>query len=500
MKHKKVSIKWKIFYYLFSFTIILLIILWLLQIVYLDSFYKIIKMNKLDKATNLLIQQLNHDDINDIANDLVSEYEISICIMDKEGFKLVSAIYFPNSTINNISYNKFLDFYKKAKEDGGITEVYENLEENKKSVPGIGPSDDVPVPNNDIPQRDSPQFEVRPKKLKMDSVIKLSIQQIQGKEYLIMINSVLTPIDSTVSTLQVELVYISIILFVLSMGIALLMSKKITKSIIRINKSAKELAKGNFQVVFDGNDYREIAELSDTLNYTSKELGRTEAYQQELIANVSHDLRTPLTMIIAYSEGMRDLPGENTAENIQVVIDEAKRLTNLVNDMLDISKLQSGVIQIEKKKYNLTKSIESVMERYTKLKEQEGYNISFEYDQEVYIIADEFKIYQVIYNMVNNAINYTGEDKLVKVRQIVMNNKVRIQVEDSGPGIKKHDMQHVWERYYKVDKEHKRAIAGTGLGLSISKNILELHKGEYGVESREKNGSIFWFQFEIAKN
>ncbi|RDU22985.1 sensor histidine kinase [Anaerosacchariphilus polymeriproducens] len=499
MKHKKLSIKWKIFYYLFSFTIILLIILWLLQIVYLDNFYKIIKTNKLNRATDLLIQQLNQDDMNEIANDLVSEYEISICIMDKKGFKLVSAAYSPNSPINNISYEKFLDLYSKAEENGGDTEIYEDLKENKKSVPEINPSDDSPDIYDDIHKPKDTQFGFVQKKVKMESLIKLSIQKIQGKEYLIMINSVLTPIDSTVSTLQVELICISIILFVLSIGIAFLMSKKITKSIIRINKSAKELAKGNFQVVFDGNDYREIAELSDTLNYTSKELGRTEAYQQELIANVSHDLRTPLTMIIAYSEGMRDLPGENTPENIQVVIDEAKRLTNLVNDMLDISKLQSGVIQIEKRKYNLTKSIESVMERYTKLKEQEGYNISFEYDREVYITADEFKIYQVIYNMVNNAINYTGEDKQVKVRQIVNDNKVRIQVEDSGPGIKKADMQYVWERYYKVDKEHKRAIAGTGLGLSISKNILELHQGEYGVESIEKKGSIFWFQFEITK-
>ena len=105
------------------------------------------------------------------------------------------------------------------------------------------------------------------------------------------------------------------------------------------------MAKGNFDVRFEGKDYREAAELSDTLNATAAELGKNERLRRELIANVSHDLRTPLTMIIAYAEVMRDLPGENTPENVQVVIDEAGRLTNLVNDMLDISKLEAGVME-----------------------------------------------------------------------------------------------------------------------------------------------------------
>ena len=119
---------------------------------------------------------------------------------------------------------------------------------------------------------------------------------------------------------------------------------------------------------FEGKDYREVAELSDTLNATAKELGKNESLRRELIANVSHDLRTPLTMIIAYAEVMRDLPGENTPENVQVVIDEAGRLTNLVNDMLDMSKLQAGVMEKNDTVYNLTESIESVLERYNKLK------------------------------------------------------------------------------------------------------------------------------------
>lgn len=503
MKHKKQSIKWKIFFYLFSFTIILLVILWLFQIVYLDSFYKAIKKNKLNKATETLINNLDAEDLDTVIEELASEYEISISIVDISGnVEWQTQEFSRNSALHELNTDDYIDYYEQTVEAGGIKQIILDGGENKDN-PEMNNNVIQPNINQDpttISLQEDQGFEKPEKRTNgMVSVMKLSVQQIDGQEYLVMVNSVITPVDSTVSTLQVQLICISIIMFVLSLGIALLMARKISKSIIKINNSAKELAKGNYEVLFDGNDYREIAELSDTLNFTSRELGRTEAYQRELIANVSHDLRTPLTMIIAYSEGMRDLPGENTPENIQVVIDEAKRLTNLVNDMLDISKLQSGVIEIDMKKYNLTKSIEAVMERYTKLKEQDGYNITFEYEQEVYIKADEFKIFQVIYNMVNNAINYTGEDKLVRVRQIVKGNQVKILVEDSGVGINKEDMPYVWERYYKVDKKHKRAIKGTGLGLSISKNILELHHAEYGVESIEKKGSIFWFQLEIEK-
>ena len=149
--------------------------------------------------------------------------------------------------------------------------------------------------------------------------------------------------------------------------------------------------------------------------------------------------------------------------------------------------------------YNLTQSIQSVFERYNKLKEQDGYTIEFEFDREAQVEADKYKMFQVIYNLINNAINYTGKNKTVWVRQKVIGEKVRIEVTDSGEGIAPEALPYVWERYYKVDKTHKRAVMGTGLGLSIVKNILELHNADYGVESEVGQGSTFWFELEIQK-
>ena len=287
-------------------------------------------------------------------------------------------------------------------------------------------------------------------------------------------------------------------MIILALILSLVISKRVSKSIINLNDSAKEMAKGNFDVKFEGNDYREIYELSETLNNTAKELGRADEMKHDLIANVSHDLRTPLTMITAYSEIMRDIPGENTPENVQVVIDEANRLTTLVNDLLNLSKIQAGVASLETKDYDLTESINGVVERNAKLLEPYGYKVVFGYDRHVYVNADEFKIYQVIYNLLGNAVNYTGEDKRVTISQKVIDDKVRIEVIDTGEGIEPDKLSYVWDRYYKVDKTHKRAVIGTGLGLSIVKNILELHNAKYGVNSQVGKGSTFWFEMKMV--
>ena len=194
---------------------------------------------------------------------------------------------------------------------------------------------------------------------------------------------------------------------------------------------------------------------------------------------------------------MRDLPGENTAENIQVVIDETQRLTNLVNDMLDVSKLEANTVELHPEEYAFTEDIEDVLGRYNKLREQEGYVINFRYEEKVTVEADREKMYQVLYNLINNAINYTGDDKRVTVRQTIRGNRVRIDVVDSGDGVAPADLPYVFDRYYKVDKAHKRAVMGTGLGLSIVKKVLELHHAVYGVDSSPGQGADFWFELPL---
>ena len=316
-----------------------------------------------------------------------------------------------------------------------------------------------------------------------------------GAEYIVIQTSYLAPVAATVKTLNAQFLWIGIILVVLALVLAFIMSKVITKPIIKMNEAAQKLANGNYDADFEGSGYREIEELSKSLNYASTELAKNDKFQKELISNVSHDLRTPLTMIKGYAEVMRDIPGENTPENVQVIIDETERLTELVNDVLDLSKIKAGTRKPDMEVFDLTETVAAVLTRYEKLTDQK-YVINFNADQNVCIKADRTMILQVMYNLINNALNYTGEDKTVTIVQTVAGGRVRISVTDTGEGIADEDIPYIWDRYYKVDKVHKRAVVGTGLGLSIVKGILESHRAIYGVESTLGVGSTFYFELD----
>jgi signal transduction histidine kinase len=278
---------------------------------------------------------------------------------------------------------------------------------------------------------------------------------------------------------------------------AMVFARSIISPIVRMNQSAKQLAEGNYDVQFEGDGYRETRELAETLNYASKELSKNDRLQKELIANVSHDLRTPLTMIKGYSEIMRDIPGENTPENMQAIIDETERLSELVSALLDISRLQADAAELIPEPFDLTEQVQTSVERYDKLRSQDGYSVRFEYDSHVFVNADRAMMLRVLYNLISNGINYAGEDKTVIVRQECREGKVRISVIDHGAGIAEEQIPLIWDRYYKVDRVHKRAVVGTGLGLSIVKTVLERHGAAYGVDSQVGKGSTFWFELDL---
>ena len=512
--NKYISIKWKIFLYFVTFLAILLIGLWIVQTVYLDSIYKKIKKTNMKKTVSVIEEHINgtdilDDDMYNYLEDKAKEIDANIAIIDEDGYGL----YFTNTSNmikhENMSSEKLKKLISDNKDIDKIEEIdiikyedlyqtlpEENAFENKdKYKPDRKPDAED---NNKYPNYNQTVIDNQNKKMNTFSMFKV-IKDSNGDSYGIIISSNVIPVDATVHTIRVELFYISIIMIFISLILALLLSRRFSNPIINLNKSAKEFAKGNFDIKFDANGFKEITELSDTLKKTAIELKKADALKKDLIANVSHDLRTPLTMITAYSEIMRDIPGENTPENVQVIIDETNRLTKLVNDLLDLSKIQAGVTSLETKEYDLTESIESVILRHSKLLEPYDYKINFEFDCHVLVDADEFKIYQVIYNLIANAINYTGEDKKVTIKQIVNDDTVRIEVVDTGKGISEDEIENVWERYYKIDKTHKRAIIGTGLGLSIVKNILDLHGAKYGVDSTLGKGSSFWFEMKVTE-
>lgn len=479
-----VSVKWKLFLYLAVFVGVMLCLLWLFQVVFLDSFYMSIKTNAVRQSVSAIAKNIDDEELQALVERLALQNGVCIRVLDRDGNEIAGKEAMPDCMIHRFKSDVLADYWVKAEESTGSTVDVLSKESLWKDKEQPKRFDGMPRP----PARDFVQ----------NLVCAKLVEQADGTPVLILLNSTITPVNATVETLRVQLCYITVILLVLAMGLALLLSRKLSRPIISISQSARQLAKGNYCTRFEGHGYREISELSDTLNYAAQELSKVEGLRQELIANISHDLRTPLTMIAGYGEVMRDIPGENTPENVQIIVDEAHHLTDLVNDILDLSKLQSGNQQLEREEFSLTQSIRDILKRYATLTKRDGYQIRLVEEGEAVVCADGIKISQVLYNLINNAITYTGLDKTVIVRQTIAQGKVKVEVIDSGEGIPSDKIPLIWDRYYKVDKAHKRAAVGTGLGLSIVKAILDVHGAGYGVTSTEGQGSIFWFQLDLV--
>ena len=455
MKLNKNKLTRHIWFYLILFTLSIILFLWFFQVVFINSYYEYSKTKQIKDVTNEILRNYN-DDVEYL--DKLS-YEENICI---EVVKNRITIYSSNDSIRGciISSGKYKnDFYENDLEEQTYKLINPLL--NTKSL-------------------------IYAKKYNEDITI--------------FVNASLEPLDNTISILSNQLIIVSIIVVILSLIIGYFISKRISKPIVKMNENAKKLANGNYDFTFDNNsNIYEIDELANTLNYAKKELAETDELRRDLLANVSHDLKTPLTMIKGYAEMIRDLNSDNVEKrnaNLNVIIEESERLNILVNDLLTLSKIQANKDVLEKEDFDIVELINNIIKRYSIYKDTEGYTFEVNTPDKVIVNADKKKIEQVIYNLINNAINYTGDDNKVIINVLVDKN-IRVEIKDTGKGIKKEDLPHIWDKYYHSKKKHKRNVIGTGIGLSIVKTILESHNFKYGVESKRNKGTTFYF--EICK-
>ena len=289
--------------------------------------------------------------------------------------------------------------------------------------------------------------------------------------------------DKTVGNMQLQLVLISLIVIFVALIISGLLSMELTKPISQISRAAKRMATGDYSVDFQAQySYAEMNALAETLNYAKEEISRADELQKEVLANVTHDLKTPLTMIKAYASMIQEISGDNPEKrekHTQVIIDETDRLTALVNDILKMSKIRSGMDTLKTEEFNLSEFIHTVLERFEFLTETQGYTIVRDIDDELYTRADKDK----------------SDDKKITVSLHRKNEKIRFSVTDTGKGIPPEECSTIWERYYSSAETHKRPIKGTGLGLSIVKTILVKHGFGFGVDSEVGKGSTFFVDF-----
>ncbi|OCN03907.1 hypothetical protein A4S06_03690 [Erysipelotrichaceae bacterium MTC7] len=465
--------------FILIFAVAIIALLWMMQIVFFEEFYQRFTSQQITRSASRMVKRIDDvDEFGQYVQDLSVNENYCIQVYEKlddvGNFQTVDVHESANATCGAYALTSKME----------INTLYNQVIENK----------------NELVEVKDVQLELAGQRIDTFTNMMVSnvIESKKGNTYMVVVNARLSPTAETVETSKRQLLLITGIVLGMSVIIAYLTAKTIAKPIQQTNEKAKQLAQNDLDIHFDAEGYSEIEELNETLNYAVQELKKVESMRNELMANVSHDLRTPLTMITGYGEVMRDLPGENTKENIQVIIDEAQRLTQLVNNLLDLSKLQNNTQELHIKEFDVTTSIQDIVNRINKMLANDGYTIEFNYGHEIFVYADKERINQVVYNIVGNAIHFTGSDKKVFVNQIDEGHRVRIEITDTGKGIKKSQIPYIWDRYFKQPKKWKRQDIGTGLGLNIVKGILELHRVEYGVESEINKGTTFYFYLDKA--
>lgn len=460
MKSKTNLIK-KIWFYLTIFSVSILSILWFFQVIFLNTYYTWVKINDISSIASKVKEGYQSNNYEELMDILAYNQDVCIDIVrsDNEEYyssglnrKCISTVEAKNL------YNKYVKEFMNNHMITGSYKITDNRFENKVLVTGIKLEDN----------------------------------------YYAFISTTLEPLTSTTKILISQLIYVTILVLCLSFLIAYFVSKKISGPMIEINKKAKRMSKGDYQFSFKtDSNISEIVELTTTLDEAKDELEKTDDLRRELLANVSHDLKTPLTMIKAYAEMVRDITykdKEKRESNLNTIIEETDRLTLLVNDILDLSKLGS-VVEIKCEDFDLNQMIRTIMKRFECFED-----IKFVYENEktLMVHADIKKMEQVIYNLVGNAINYVGKDKKVMIQIIENKSTYTVEVIDHGKGIKKEELDKIWDKYYKIDKTHQRNQFGTGIGLSIVKEILKNHNFNYGVKSELKKGTTFYFEIKKA--
>ena len=328
------------------------------------------------------------------------------------------------------------------------------------------------------------------------------IQLQVGNSVYLYVGKSLSVLSAATSLLLVRTIVAGVFVAVLSFAISSAVSAWLTKPISEMTEKAQRLARGDFNVDFRGTNYgEEMVDLASTLNFARDELSKTDRMQKELIANVSHDFKTPLTMIKGYASMIIEISGDNPEKrnkHARIIVEEADRLASLVSDVLDLSKIQSGIAQLECKEIDMSAYLQEILARFSYLKDGQGYSFETDIDEGLCTVADEVEIGQALYNLIGNAVNYTGEDKRVVVSLKKEGEFFRFAVTDTGAGIKQEELGDIWDRYYRSAEAHKRPVQGTGLGLSIVKTVLEKHGFQFGVESEEGKGSTFFVIFPLT--
>ncbi len=472
------SIRSKLWFGMMILVGVILLLLWLFQIVFLEKFYSVIEIGEVNKQAKNIVLEI--EDLTSIS-EIINEDEILT--------KIDNFIYEKQVSIEII--------------DCDYNILYQESSSSKGNVPGIMQEVYLEISKMAIDGESSKQVVTHPKYGYDFMIIGIPINNGNSIEGVMLVTMPMASISETGNILKKQLVIITVILFGAALFISYKLSKSFADPISSISKQVNSYAHGEYQVRVSQSSNDEIGKLAMQMNEMGEALTRNEVLQKELISNVSHELRTPLTLIRGYAETLRDITGEDKIKRekqLEIIIEESQRLGNIVEDILDLSRLQSGTKTFKMEIFSLKELITSIKEKFELGENNRSIELDGVLEFEDNIIGDKSKIEQVFYNLISNGFHHSKPEQPVILIVIPYETTVKIQVKDYGEGIAEEDISHVFERYYRGKRVDNNKSDGTGLGLAIVKSILDIHNVTYGVDSKLGEGTTFWFELKRENN
>ena len=310
------------------------------------------------------------------------------------------------------------------------------------------------------------------------------------------------------------------IVILLSLFAAWYFSKKLSEPLMELAALSQKMADLDFEAKYTSGGSNEIGILGQSFNQMSEKLEQTisdlkkannelqmdieqkeklERMRTEFLGNVSHELKTPIALIQGYAEGLKEGVSDDPESRefyCDVIMDEAGKMNQMVKNLLTLNQLEFGDNDVQFERFNLTDLIRGVLQSLDIMITQKEVHVIFRQENPVYVWADEFKVEQVLRNYVNNALNHAEGEKVIEIKIVEINEKAHISVFNTGNPIPEEDVEHIWEKFYKVDKARTREYGGNGIGLSIVKAIMESLHQAYG-EKNYDNGVEFWFELDV---
>lgn len=336
-------------------------------------------------------------------------------------------------------------------------------------------------------------------------------------EYIVFTDS-LQPVNEAVNVISEIYIYFFAGAIILIIGLSKIYSNMMSKPLLEINKAALKMANLDFEEKCEVGSEDEIGSLALSLNTMSENLKnalnslreaneklqndiemerKLERMRKEFVAAVSHELKTPINLIEGYAEGLKDNIFEDKDKEfyLDVIIDESEKMGNLVEDMLDLSQLESGSFKLVKEEFFLHKLVAATVKKFSGLMAEKRINLNINLLENSRVYADWNRIEQVIINYITNAIRHTRGEGTIEVNMKDSGEEFIVEVINTGSRIPENELENIWDKFYKIDKSRNRELGGTGIGLAIVKNIVQLHEGKLGVENLD-NGVKFYFSLK----